>query len=111
MWCPTCRQVTVCKGISPSFIGESGRRWHRTDHNDINWFRRGRECQTCLTAFVTAEIDEQFIDELVELRDSLAELKKNAEAYTKESRAASASLEKLTNALSVLRALKMYETA
>lgn len=110
IYCPKCESIQVCKAINPSNIAaESGQRWSRTDHTDINWFRRGRECLTCEHWFLTAELDEEFVTELVELRDALSEIKMNAEAYSEESAAAAASLEKLTQALSVLRALKIYK--
>ncbi len=82
LWCPTCKRVTVCKGINPSYVaGESGQRWHRADHKDIQWFRRGRECLSCSSQFLTAEVDEDFLGELVRLRDTLKSIKVNAEAY------------------------------
>jgi hypothetical protein len=56
-------------------------------------------------------VEEDFVDELVELRDALAEIKSNAEAYVKQSKAAGKSLAKLTSALEVLRALKVYKKA
>lgn len=112
IYCPQCERVRVCKAINPSYIAyESGQRWSRTDHTDINWFRRGRECLICGHEFLTAELDENFVTELVELRDALSEIKRNAEAYTKESAAAATSLEKLTKSLSVLRALNIYKKA
>lgn len=73
--------------------------------------RRGRVCQDCYHEFLTAEVDERFIDELVELRDALAEIKANAEAYVTESAAASRSLSKLSASLGVLRAVKIYKKA
>ena len=42
MWCPKCKAIRVCAAVSLTHLGhESGQRWHRTDHPDINWFRRG----------------------------------------------------------------------
>ena len=52
---------------------------------------------------------EGFIDELVELRNALGDIKANAESYIKESDKAAKSLAKLSEALSVLRALKVYK--
>jgi hypothetical protein len=110
MWCPSCEAVTVCAAVNPSTLGNpSGQRWYLKNHSDIQWFRRGRICQTCDHEFLTAEVDEQFVGELVELRDALREIKLNAEAYVKESAAASKTLAKLGGSLSVLRALKIYK--
>jgi ribosomal protein L7/L12 len=109
IYCPFCTQVRICQAIPTTELGlPPGQRWYRKDHADIQWFRRGRKCLTCNNSFISAEVDEDFIDELVELRIALASIKSNAEQYVKESTAASASLNRLTNALSVLRALKVY---
>jgi hypothetical protein len=109
MHCPYCGEVQVCRAISTTELGKrSGQRWYREDHEDIRWFRRGRECTACNNRFVTAEVDEDFLDELVELRNALANLKVNAEEYVKESTAASAALARLTSSLGLLRALNVY---
>jgi phosphoketolase len=65
-------------------------------------------CKKCGSKWLTAELPEKFLDELVELRDALKEIKQNAESYMKESKKAATSLEKLSASLSVLRALKAY---
>ncbi|HXG11462.1 MAG TPA: DNA-directed RNA polymerase subunit alpha C-terminal domain-containing protein [Gemmataceae bacterium] len=112
MYCPHCGHVRVCEAISTTQLGKpSGQRWYRKGHEDLQWFRRGRRCQTCRKAFITAEVDEDFLDELVELRTVLAQIKANAEAYVKESKAASEALSRLTASLGVLRALKIYGDA
>lgn len=112
MYCPKCKAIQVCAGLNPSVIGKSsGQRFYRTDHPDINWFRRARECQKCNHTFLTAEMNEEFLKELVQLRDALKEVKTNAEQYITESSAASESLAKLTKSLSVLRALNVYKSA
>jgi hypothetical protein len=109
-WCPSCEEAKVVAAVNPSQLGEkSGQRWYRKDHSDIQWFRRGLVCQTCGHKWLSAEVPEDFIDELVELRDALRDIKANAETYVKESDKASKSLAKLSDALSVLRALKVYK--
>jgi len=109
-WCPSCQSVQVCAAVNPSSLGErSGQRWYRKDHTDIQWFRRGLVCQSCGDEWLTAELPETFLDELVELRGALKEIKQNAEAYVKESNKASTSLKKLSSPLSVLRALNSYK--
>jgi len=52
-----------------------------------------------------------FLQELIELRDALREIKANAETYTKQSSAAATSLSKLNESLGVLKALKLYKKA
>jgi hypothetical protein len=110
MYCPSCEEITICRAIPTGNLGKKGgQRWFSPDHPDLNWFRRGRECLECGESFITAEMREDFLDELMELRNALGEIKLNAEQYVKESAAASKSLTKLSNALQVLRALNLYQ--
>lgn len=109
-WCPACKAITVCAAINPSQLGKrSGQRWYKTAHPDLQWFRRGLVCQQCNHEWLTAEIHEDLLDELVELRNALKEIKENAEEYVIESDKAARSLKKLSSSLSVLRALKIYK--
>ena len=110
MFCPSCREVQVCQAVYEGKAGlKGGQRWYRTDYPDIQWFRRVRQCLDCDAVFVTAEIREDFLKELVALRDALSDIKVNAEKYRKESAAASKTLAKLSESLSVLRALDLYK--
>jgi hypothetical protein len=105
-WCPRCKEVTVVRAVSTSSLGvTSGQRWYKEDHQDIQWFRRGQECQTCLHDWLSAEVPEVYINELVKLRDALRDIKKNAESYSKESEIAAKSLARLSKSLSDLKAL------
>ena len=72
------------------------------------WFRRARRCLHCEYQFLTAEVDEHFIDELVQPRNPLADIKVNAERYVTESKSAEGALSALTKSLGVLRALRVY---
>ena len=77
IYCPRCKSFAVCRAISPTNIGKpKAQRWYRTDYQDIAWFRRGRVCLSCGHKFLSAEVDEAFIEELVELRERLAEKQK-----------------------------------
>jgi hypothetical protein len=79
IYCPGCKSFSVCKAISPTSISKpKAQRWYRTDYQDIAWFRRGRVCLDCGLKFLSAEVDEVFIEELVELRERLAEKQKAA---------------------------------
>lgn len=113
MFCPSCKQITTCKAVSANEItwdsSDYDQRQHFKKHEDINWFQRGRECLSCGHEFITAEVDIEHLEELVELRDALGAIKANAEAYVEESSAASQSLSKLSESLIVLRALKLYK--
>ncbi len=78
IYCPSCNSFSVCKAISPTKIGKSkSQRWLRTDYKDIAWFRRGRRCLSCGHVFLTAEVEEAFIEELVELRKRVATKQKS----------------------------------
>jgi len=112
MWCPRCAAVTACKAVEPKEVKtwlKSGRRWYKTEHEDVHWFRRGRVCLRCGNGFVTSEVNETFIDELTELRDSLAAIKRDTESYIERSQAAAESLTSLNDSLEKLRALKIYK--
>jgi hypothetical protein len=113
MFCKKCNKVTVCKAVDPKQVQASvstGRRFYRTSHEDLHYFRRGRICLTCNSAFLTAELRESFLTELTELREALGQIKVNAEAYVTQAEAASESLNQLSASLEVLRALKIYKS-
>lgn len=110
MYCPNCKQIQVCQAVPRSSVGlESAQRILFLEHSDIQWFRRVRQCLECDHVFVTAEVNETFLDELVELRAALGNIKLNAERYVKESSAAATSLAELSKSLEVLRALNLYK--
>lgn len=110
MYCPYCGKIEVCKAIPTTHLGkQSGQRLFRADHSDIQWFRRGRECLTCLNQFTTSEIDEDFLDELVQLRNALGNIKVNARQYLRQANEASATLSKLADSLDILKALDLYK--
>ncbi len=69
--CPECSDIQVCRAISPTELDEpSAQRVRDERHSDLHWFRRGRKCLACGHKFLTGELDEAFIHELVELRKS-----------------------------------------
>jgi len=59
---------------------------------------------------LSAELREDFLSELTELREALGRIKQNAERYVAEATSASGALTELTNSLEVLRALKIYKS-
>ena len=110
MYCPHCKKIRICKAVDPSVIStKRDRKWQSKDYSDIHWFRRGRVCQTCSYKFLTAEIQESFLSELIELRSSLSEVKNNVEIYMKDLDAASKNLDKLSNSLNELKLLQAYQ--
>ena len=109
MWCSNCEDITECKAVPAAHITGNNADYQQTKYMvngpDINMFQRGRRCLTCDYEFVTLEIREDFVTELIMLRNSLRAIKKNSENYIKESSAASKTLRELTKSLSVLNAL------
>lgn len=109
-WCPYCKKITICRAVNPSELGcRSGQRWRKIEHTDINWFRRGLICTECDSDWLTAEIEEDFLDELIKLRDALKDVKQNAEQYIEDSEKASKNLKNLSESLGVLKALDIYK--
>lgn len=71
VYCARCRRETICRAISPTKLGKKkAQRVNHEQYVDIHWFRRGRECSDCGSIFLTGELDETFIQELVDLRNS-----------------------------------------
>jgi len=69
MYCPSCKCVRRCE--VDTYQSSGPRNWHKTKHSDVQWFRRSRMCRTCFYQFVTAEVQEDFLTELVSLRDAI----------------------------------------
>ena len=78
MWCQQCQSIKPCKKVEPSSLnpkykdGCSGQHWHMAGHKDIQFFRRGRVCQSCGSVEITAETPEIWLHELVRLRNGKA---------------------------------------
>lgn len=107
LWCPHCEDIQPCYSVNPSQVGEAGgRRFFKKDATDVNFFRRFRECTNCGEHFETSEVESRFLDELVELREALADIKVNAAAYEADAKKAGNTLKKLGKSLAVLKALK-----
>jgi len=100
MWCPQCEEVTICAAIPNAELGLiSSQRISKINEPDLNWFRRARQCQECFHDFVTAEIEEKFIDELCKMRTALADIRKQLEGCHKAARMASAAILKVEDIL------------
>lgn len=82
IFCPECNDVRICRALSPTALEKpSSQRVQDEAYPDLHWFRRGRECLTCGHKFLTGELDEDFIRELIELRRSwLRGVRKSAQA-------------------------------
>lgn len=109
-WCPNCKEVRVCRAENPHQVaGDSGQMWQRPDHKDITWFRRLRICKECNHRFLTAELEEKFVEELVTLRSSLVDVKKRIGTFAKQSASAARSLDDLSRSLRALKALRQFK--
>lgn len=107
LWCPICEDVHPCYSVNFSEVGrEGGRRFYKEDATDIQFFRRARQCTECGEDFETSEVEARFLDELVDLRAALADIKANAAAYEADAKKAADKLKKLSKSLAVLKAIK-----
>ena len=76
MYCPECENIQVVKAVDPSKVSSGrafrghprARVWTINIYPDIQWFRRGRECTVCGHQFVTVEIEDIYLNELIERR-------------------------------------------
>jgi hypothetical protein len=79
IYCSNCRQFTVCRAVNPNaIVSDAEQRWSSSDCSDIAWFRRARVCRECSYEFLTAEVDEGFVYELIKLRHEYAALESMA---------------------------------
>ena len=80
--CPKCKAIKICTVVPLYQLKKpKARNWRREDHNDIQWFRRGRRCTVCGHQFLSAELSEKFVEELVKGRQLLA--KKNRQVVAR----------------------------
>ena len=104
IWCPVCKDIRVVEALKPSSLGalSDNRVQTMIGNEDITFFQRGRQCQTCYHCWISAEVPVNFIHELASLRIALRNIKKNAEAYSKEAEIAAESLVGISKSLSDL---------
>ncbi len=70
--CPNCGQLAHCLSVPLAKAEqEQARNLYFTAQQDVRWYRRARQCSSCSKVFLTAEIGEKFLDELVSLRKRL----------------------------------------
>lgn len=70
IYCPSCESIQTCKANTHVLDELKGYRRQRRRYEDeqINLFERGRECLRCTGKFITAEIIEDYLLELLDLR-------------------------------------------
>ena len=78
--CPECEEVRVCK-VLPT---ESHKNFFRYDNNmvetqkhvdNINYFKRRLQCQTCFHTWTTAEVESKHLTELISIRREIEQLR------------------------------------
>jgi hypothetical protein len=96
MYCHRCSEIKSCEviglstfGTENSFFGDYEIEQRRSieKYPDLQFFMRGRQCQTCGNKFITVEIREDAINELVELRDKLVSIKDKANSFNEKASA------------------------
>ncbi len=81
MYCPYCKQISICKGLPISEI-EPADPTPRQEFSGIKYFKRYRKCLNCDAHFETAEVDEDLVLELSSLRQLVYELKEKIHSET-----------------------------
>lgn len=109
LYCPNCKMIRTCTAVNPTVLGhDRGQHWSSSEYPDIHWFRRARICD-CGYDFLTAEIDENFIDELVELRKSVERMRSIAAQCLDQAEGVLTSLPLLQDVLKSLTDSKQRE--
>jgi hypothetical protein len=73
VFCPQCKAIRICAVVPLYQLKKpKARNWQRQGHHDIHWFRRARRCSACGHRFLSAELNEKFVEELVRGRELLA---------------------------------------
>ena len=115
LWCPECRAIRTCAALPATQVtgqvSDYAQRMHFTKHPDISFFQRGRRCLTCYHDFVATEVEISFLEELIELRGALSQLKRDVDRYSRQSKTASSALSRLSTSLEAVRTLRVYQDA
>lgn len=83
--CAECGEFQRARSLRiPRSLGDGKRKWYFVKEKDIAWFRRKRQCAKCGTEFLTGEVSEDLIDELLRLRQR--DKKRKVSSYAKASR-------------------------
>lgn len=78
LWCPKCDQIRVCKVLWYDNLSKGN--FVSKEFPDLHWRERPRECNICGHHFSTYEIENSVVDELIELRKLILEIKRSIEA-------------------------------
>ena len=70
LWCPKCKSIQVCR-VDETFVQSDQNRgnvfWHRVP--EVNSFRRPRICNKCEEFFWTDEVNEVWIEKLLDYEE------------------------------------------
>ena len=70
--CPKLGELVRCRSVPLYKAGkEAARSLYYKSHEDVRWYRRARICSKCQQIFLTAEIAEHFLEELISLRNQV----------------------------------------
>ncbi len=86
LFCPNCKDITVCKSVAavlPGLINSHVS--HDSAGDTFLWLRRNRMCKVCKLVFISAEISEEKLAELLELKKQFATIVRSKAQTIKES--------------------------
>ncbi|MBJ6749893.1 hypothetical protein [Geomonas anaerohicana] len=84
-YCPRCHRLCTCFSVPlKKAKTEPVRNLYYQLHQDVRWYRRARQCSECHEVFVTAELDQSMLDELILLRKTIIQKRKRAINKVKE---------------------------
>lgn len=91
IYCPFCRSFKVCSGsvklsefsVENSYFGNytDEQRLTHSKCKDLSFFARGRLCLTCNRKFITVEIHENVLQELIDLRNKMVNIREKANNF------------------------------
>jgi hypothetical protein len=107
IYCPKCHGIRACGVVEYREAKDHANqapsaRFFRNDHPDLQWFSRVRKCRYCEETFVTAELEDSFVSELVSLRNDVARMRDELELYEAIAQAANEAIGKLSAAIEKL---------
>jgi len=100
IYCPHCKDVAVCAVDPNAKENKSPQAKVYTKFDDLRFFQRGRKCNDCNKSFVTLEVDEKIIDELISYRELIPKIFEKLKRQTSESNNLYTTLIEIINELS-----------
>lgn len=70
VYCPYCQSFELCRAVRSTEVGEKGwQRMYFVGHKDVSFFNRARLCKKCNRTFLSAEVSQFLLEELVAQRN------------------------------------------